>query len=226
VAAAVAVHLWNAGDWMPHYRLLVPAIAPLVVAVVSGIGALRALAGSQRIGTVVYCVGAVLITLLAGWRQSFERGLNVAEAPREAVVDHFGMQLAKIRRDDDLLATDVAGRVPYESNMRTLDLFGLCDKTIAKLGTSGGRFGKQYWPRVAELRPSLFYFQGPGEFRKMYSHSSFGPLRNEYLYVRTPELVSKKFFLLVRKDRPDQDKLREVLRADLWPLERAGILPR
>jgi hypothetical protein len=225
--AITAVHFWNAGDWMVHYRLLVPAIGPLAVMIASGLGALRTLVGNQRAGRVLYGISAIFIVAIGSWRQSYERGLGISALPRAPAIDAFGRTLAKIRREDDILATDLAGRVPYDSGLRTLDVFGLCDKKIAQLGTSAGRYGKHYWPRVAEVRPSLFYFQGAQEFKRMYEHPSFAPLRDDYLYVRTPFLknMPQRVFL-VRKDRPDVDLLEQTLRAELWTLERAGVTAR
>jgi hypothetical protein len=46
----------------------------------------------------------------------------------------MGEQLRENVRDDDVLATDMAGILPYYARVRTIDTFGLCDRYIAKHG--------------------------------------------------------------------------------------------
>jgi hypothetical protein len=88
-------------------------------------------------------------------------------------------KLATVARDDDLLATDMAGVVPYYSGMRTIDMNGLCDRDIALHGKPLGAMGKLDRPSVIRRRPTFFQPNFVGEMRALYDDPSFATMRGD-----------------------------------------------
>jgi hypothetical protein len=119
-------------------------------------------------------------------------------------------------RDDDLLATDIGGRVPYYSRMRTLETFGLCDPYIAVHGKPWARMGKTDVDYVIARRPTFYLFNFAAGASALFREPAFREHQGEYFAVLTSEyLAGTGKLLLVRKDRPGLDQLAQALDASL-----------
>lgn len=117
------------GDHFPGRRLLHGAIAPLAL--------LATVPLRTRLSTrTAMLVAAFVTTLLAGWQAVAVRGDAQTHELRAEVWEWRGQRLGDaLRRAFEgrrpLLAVDAAGAVPFYSQLPSLDLLGLCDRTIA-----------------------------------------------------------------------------------------------
>jgi arabinofuranosyltransferase len=138
VALAMCAGAWAAyiarvgGDFFPAFRLVVPLLPAM--ALLAGLGIENGAAasdGRRRTITIVCVIAAIAAarvqTLLhptttrtAGERWEHD-GIVVGETLRTAFASR-----------DPLIAVDAAGAVPWASGLRSLDMFGLCDATIAR----------------------------------------------------------------------------------------------
>jgi hypothetical protein len=125
-----------------------------------------------------------------------------------------------LRRPDDVVASEMAGILPYYWGAPTLDLFGLCDTYVAEhgevqvLGT--GRIDHAY---VASHRPTFYAFERFGMAASFYQGDFFVPYRNDYFLLEFPFGFFKSDrvapMVMVRKDRPDVDALARAMGARL-----------
>jgi hypothetical protein len=96
---------------------------------VATLGTLQLLAASVAFSYGVKC---------AFYERTFATGPN----PAATYMIDLGKALRAASDSSEVLATDMAGRVPYFSRLRTVDMFGLCDKYIAHHGTPALQYGK------------------------------------------------------------------------------------
>jgi arabinofuranosyltransferase len=215
---AVLVNESVEGDWMPHARLLTPAVAPAAVAVGLGLRAALFHAGQRVRGThmpsLLACAVVSWSSASAMWYQRDYR------FPHTEIVEYLkrvGGALALARREDDVLATDMAGTLPYYSGLHTIDMFGLCDAHIARHGKRWARMGKLDLDYVIRARPTYYLFNFPSWARDLYRQPSFADQTDDYFAVLTPAYLryrgADRKLLLVRKDRPQLDQLRLLLNA-------------
>jgi hypothetical protein len=154
------------GDVFPRNRFLVIAFAPLAVLAAHG---LAALAGRGRAGTVTaWCVAVAGIALgrFDASRPSTDvrQQLSRWEWQAAAIGDWLGRAFAA---EAPLLAVDAAGAVPYFSKLPSLDMLGLCDRTIARTPLAPGRgfvvgHNRGNGAYVLARRPDLVLFKIPG----------------------------------------------------------------
>jgi arabinofuranosyltransferase len=161
VAAYAALAVLAGGDGLYRYRL-VAHVAPALMLTI-GAGLHRACrSGPQWSLTVAFAVLLVAAAPLA--ERAFFRTHSLREVrsweERWAAV---GQSLARAAPPAATLATNVAGRVPYYSELATLDLLGLTDPVIARQPVTD--FGSSYAGHeraapeyVLERRPQLVYF--------------------------------------------------------------------
>jgi len=219
-AGCAAVILWNEGDWFPHFRLLVPAIAPMIVLAALGMSALlsRVERRLPRLQPLFLVSGVGLSALLAN-HMYYDRHPELTRSETAEYMVWLGRSLRTVRRPDDLLATDMAGLIPFYSELPTLDTFGLCDAHIARHGERYPPMGKMDWPYVYKRRPTFYQLNFVSEFIEMYEDRMFEPYTNDYWAVLTPAYVEShardRKLLLVRKDRPGLDELTRALGATL-----------
>jgi hypothetical protein len=218
-ASCGAVAVWNDGDWMGHFRLLAPAIAPLAIAIALGLGALTYRIPAPRLREkVAAAIPALAVTASAIDGTYYEREYSVPQDARH-YLDWLGKELAKVRRSDDSMATDMAGILPFASGMTTIDMFGLCDGYIARHGVRYGVMGKVDWDYVIRRRPTFYLFNFTSWVADLYRKPAFTDQRNEYWAVITPMYRAynggDRKLLLVRRDRPDLDVLTKALNATL-----------
>ncbi len=218
-ASCVAVDVWNDGAWMGHYRLLTPATAPLDVGIALGLGALVYRFSAPR---VLAQVGAAIPVLLVAGSVAdgsyYERDFHPPLAA-ESYTDTIARRLEKVRRDDDWLATDMAGSFPYLSRLPTIDMFGLCDPYIARHGERWGVMGKLDWDYVIARKPTFYWFNFTSWIADLYKKPAFATQSDEYWALVTPEYRrypgGDRKLLLVRRDRRDLARVVEALGATL-----------
>jgi arabinofuranosyltransferase len=233
-ALAALTQAWSQGDWMPYFRFLVPAVAPLAITMMAGLRALL-FHPAQRLrgGHVPSMALAVGAAAWIGAQLHYDRAYRF---PHVAVNEHMksvGRGLSIVKRDDDLLATDMAGFVPYYSGLRTLDLLGLCDAHIGRFGTPYGVMGKTDWSYAIQRRPTFYQLNSLDWAKRLFQHPTFIQQGDQYWAVLTPFYLrargGDRKLLLVRKDRPDLDALTKALGATLVDsveeLRRQGSAP-
>ncbi len=149
------------GDGLYRYRLPAHVVPLLAVGFAAGLE--RALSLPARLKWPIG-VAAALATGIALLRPGFFREFTLLEVRQwEERWTLVGQALAQHTPPDVTVATNVAGRVPYFAQRRTLDLLGLNDRVIAR--TRVEDFGSGYAGHeraapdyVLEWRPDLIYF--------------------------------------------------------------------
>lgn len=155
------------GDWMPLYRFFVPIMPLLYLLAGLGFASMWSQAerdrerGSGKRKTLAVAFGAAL--LLNGalpfsqvTPAAFESHLSWDEASREA-----GLWLRENAAPGSTVAVLDAGRVPFYSDLKTIDTAGLLDPAIARLP---GRFESKVGvaAHVLSLRPDYVELNSPG----------------------------------------------------------------
>jgi hypothetical protein len=207
-AACAGLLLWSDGDWMPYDRLLTPCAVPLATAAVLG---LRGLffhdEQRSRWGHLPSYVFAGLASA-AMWVTSPAR-LDI-ESVRWVSLERMramGERLAPLARQGELVATEYAGILPYYWRAPTLDMLGLCEPQIAKLGTPQPfGIGRKDVPYVVAQRPTFYAFNLASEAAAFYEQPAFADHRDEYALLQFPyrylePLEALPLTLFVRKDR-------------------------
>ncbi|MBN1607023.1 MAG: hypothetical protein JW940_10345 [Polyangiaceae bacterium] len=149
------------GDGLYRYRLMAHVMPLIALAVADGIGRLWAAKPRWALASGLLVVGASLSPL---FERGFFREYTVQQVRHwEERWDQVGRALRATAPQRAVLATNVAGRVPYRSGLDTIDLLGLTDATIAHSSVSD--FGKGYAGHeradpdyVVGKRPDLVYF--------------------------------------------------------------------
>ena len=153
-SAFVAVH-WIAvlllgGDWMPHYRLLVPTMPIMLLVISSGLGEIGTAAreeretGDEDTGrdepereerwrnpvpvVVVLLVFLALVPGGIGYRDF------LAERVAVNAFAHLGRYLQRILPPDTSIGCGSTGAIGYYSGMRIVDILGLTEAHIAREG--------------------------------------------------------------------------------------------
>lgn len=139
-ACALVTYIVMPHDWMPHYRFA----TPLIVATTILIGALctqmtrrwGANAQRQRLLRVIGTMGILLLSVLG--HASGTRGFVLyPTVPFRQTAKNVGIRFNVFAErlgleQASLLSPDLGGTL-YFSQLRTIDLAGLCDKEIARL---------------------------------------------------------------------------------------------
>jgi hypothetical protein len=212
---AAGVVLWNNGDWMPHARLLAPALPLMAAGLVLGVESV----GERLPGRFTPLALGLAATTYAVNSGFYERQLPIPGNPVAQHMRRIGEALREVAVPSDLLATDMAGRVPYYSGMRTLDVFGLCDGHIARHGTRVHHMGRVDWPYVFARRPSYYFYNFASGVEAMLVHEAFRPYRQDYVALETPfdrfRGYRDRKVLLSRRDHPRLPELVARLNARL-----------
>jgi arabinofuranosyltransferase len=169
IVAWFAYIIWAGGDFM-EFRFLVPVAPYLFVLVATLIVA----TGRELLGKpLLTLVGALAILLAASWRHATcfvgtTGDLALDSIPALATFygvypdrqwQRIGERLRhELGETDAIIATHAVGAIPYYSRLRTIDMWGLNDPTIARAGA----------PRPAS-------FRRPGHHR----HATLAYLREQ-----------------------------------------------
>lgn len=129
-AAYVAV---VGGDWMPHYRFLLPVLPALLVMMQEGWAILaEALRGRAR--WPGFSAVAATAVLLAFHLVPLYDGRKLEELSGKHYHPHdarrIGLYLDQHLAGDMLIAMEWGGIIPYYTHHRTLDTYGLTDRDI------------------------------------------------------------------------------------------------
>lgn len=158
------------GDWMPLYRFFAPVLPLLYVLAAVGFARMWEAAAKtgkegrriQRVLYVILACGLTLNVALPLWELRpgvFENYLSWNEAGTDV-----GKWLSVNAEREETIALYDAGRIPYYSGLRVIDLAGLVDPAIARLP---GRF--EYKQGVAAhalaLRPKYIELNARGVVR-------------------------------------------------------------
>ena len=144
VATLVAVVIFEGGDWMREWRLLMPA-TPLMVAGLAA--AAQRFAGGRRTtvristaaGILVLCLGIQnsMGTPWSEWRKALKGQRRSVLVNLEGELTSVSSQVGRWLRGQPprgaLIAVNHAGAVPYYSDLPTIDMAGLSDKHIARV---------------------------------------------------------------------------------------------
>jgi len=222
-AGCAALAIWSDGDWMGYERLLTAAMAPMAVAMSLGLEALfAARAASDRTSRAIGAAIAFGAGALVVNGSFYDRRGWAPDAPgtaHAAYVERLAVALRDDARGDDLLATDMAGKFPFYSKIRTIDTFGLCDAHIARFGKPWPRMGKTDLDYVIRRRPTFYYFNFAATLNDLYGRPAFVAQQDEYLAILAPEYLAypraDRKLLAVRRDRPDVARLAKALDARL-----------
>jgi arabinofuranosyltransferase len=220
-AGIFAVCTWNEGDWMPHARLLVASIPIIVVSSCLGLRVLFEIEVKSFTGRWM----ALVVTLaVVAWSA---RNLYYLHEPEKYVYERhlalieMGKKLNTVREKDDILATDIAGRVAFYSKMRTIDLMGLCDRYIAHHGVRGGMYGKNDKNYALGKKPAFIVVNNVFEWQSWLRIPAF---KDSYWFVAMPDYSRWLQLMFVRRDRKNLEKVRAVFHAEL--ADPAGELKR
>jgi len=216
-----ATLVWNGGDWMPYDRLLAPCVPLLAVGVALGLrGLLFHDEQRGRLGHGPSILATLAIFGLLCWHDGQPLDKEQVGAVELADARHLGEELSRLRRPDDVVASEMAGILPYYWGAPTLDLFGLCDSYVAEhgkvqvLGT--GRIDHAY---VASHRPTFYAFESVGMAASFYQGDFFIPYRNDYDLLEFTFGFFKSDrvapIVMVRKDRPQVEELARAMGARL-----------
>ena len=133
--AWMAAPVLEGGDWMPHYRFLLPAVVFLVLA---ALGTAHAPQKSLRRGAIVL---VLILAGLLGWQ---DRAIvRHAQYSYDKLVRRE-MAIAKWVRENgvaSLVSVDI-GVLGYYSGAKIIDVVGLTDRRIAR--SAGGHLAKQF----------------------------------------------------------------------------------
>ncbi|HKO50812.1 MAG TPA: hypothetical protein VJV79_23995 [Polyangiaceae bacterium] len=233
--ACAALALWSDGDWMPYDRLLTPCVVPLAVGAVLGLRGLffhrEQLSRLGHLPSYAFSgLALAAISAAAHTRLDIEKVSWVSLARLRAM----GERLAPLAREDELVATEYAGILPYYWRAPTLDMLGLCDPHIARHGApqplGAGRKDLTY---VVAQRPTFYAFNLASEAAIFYSEPAFASQRDEYALLQFPyrflePLQALPLTVFVRKDRKDVEGLARAVGGQLidpaLELKRLGYL--
>ncbi len=232
-AGCAAVYIWNGGDWMPNDRLLAPSIPALAMG--AGIG-LRGLffhaeqkSGRWHIASTLFVACILALGL-------YTSGKSLPPHKEPVVLEQMQLLTAALREnreEGDNVASDIAGSLPFYWGIPAIDACGLCDPHIARTGRlifdGIGKLDQAY---LARQEPVFFAFNFPGGAVSLYLTKAWAPYRDKYYLVRLPPKYLQYELnpptILVRKDRPNVEKLAENLGAQLVDpgeeLRRTGFL--
>jgi len=134
LALAVAcglVALLFGGDWMPHYRLLLPAL-PLIMLIASR-GVMAAAGRTAR--SPVFALMLVFLVMVPG---AFHYEMFTTERLTVRAFAHLGRQLGSILPPGTSIGCGSTGAIGYYTGMTVVDILGLTEPYIARHGVVVG----------------------------------------------------------------------------------------
>lgn len=192
------VSIWNHGDWMPEYRLLVPAIPVLALLLQEGLIKITQIAEANNKTKLAYS-GKVLFGIVLALMLWNIGNLKVyGEGKRYTELVDLGVKLRQFAISSDTLLTFWAGIVPYYSGIYTTDMLGLTDEYIAHYGTPVKRFGKIDWNYVLSKKPTFILIFRLNYFKELIENKLYG---GQYYLSYTPLYIAKDIYLFVHKER-------------------------
>ncbi len=129
-AAGIEVLLLG-GDWMPHYRLLLPILPFVMLAASRGVMAIA----SRKAGTAALALALLLLAAAPG-----AIGYHAFTTERLTVgaYAHLGRRLREILPENTIIGCGSTGAIGYYTNMPIVDILGLTERFIARHGVVVG----------------------------------------------------------------------------------------
>jgi hypothetical protein len=203
VVLVFAITAWNEGDWMPHRRLLVPAL-PLLLPLAAWSGKTlvslvrpRALAGAGAVAL------ALALTVAA---TGFDPPSKRAQTP------YVGTELSGLGRaiahtdPPTRVMTNLAGALPYAAGARThvWDELGLTDIHNARHGQRfNPRFGRTDVAYVYSREFDLLVSNDPDEPRLLAGQWGRDPAKlRGYAVFTKPQWAAIPLYVVARRDSP------------------------
>jgi arabinofuranosyltransferase len=202
LCACYVALVWSARwDWMKHGRLLVSALPLALILFQEGLFDLLSFFKHRMVRGVV-CAGLLAAVV---WRTDTAFSLTPGTFENSFEKRHPSVRIASLLNslslEGDVLATDVAGRVPYRYHGPVIDVFGLAEPHIAHNGAPrlwgknvGGKLDRDY---VIRQKPAFYQFvRGFGAF----FFAEHPDVLEEYVVVQG---AGTGYVVLIRKDRAD-----------------------
>ncbi|MBN1880164.1 hypothetical protein JW823_08640 [bacterium] len=132
----MAYVVWVGGDWMPANRLFLPILPFLIMG--ASVFVVKSKDVSPRFLLVllllicIYFLYSGINSQAPFMRHSLLAQTILNDDPPVDVLKELGLHLRETASPYDLLAVVPAGKVPYYSGLRTIDMRGLCDTHIAR----------------------------------------------------------------------------------------------
>lgn len=197
IAAQLGFVVFAGGDWMPGARFLVPAMPATAMLIPLSIESVKnrftgwnsSVNKKMVIAVFLVLVFALALVQLYNAKQTRQDISGFAGYDGERFFKHDHIAVAKWLTDNgskgDLVALGEAGLIPYLTEMRGLDLFGLIDPYLARLpGLRHQKFDANY---VFEKEPAFIVLGGC----KIWSDE----VTSDFEYARTlladPRLLEK-----------------------------------
>jgi arabinofuranosyltransferase len=181
------------GDWMPAWRFLAPIVPVVSVLVVSlwdrNVGWTQ-LRTQSAVGAVVFGVIAVLLFAESQWQPNLVARVKLWSDQVEGLSE-IGRWFNRALPPNTLIAVLASGALPYYARLPTIDMMGLTDAHIARLGEKAARgmagHAVHDWAYVVGREPAVVAFMAGQGFEPEPFH---GRLRKEF---RGYELVTFQF---------------------------------
>ena len=171
VHAGYVIHV--GGDWMPFDRFWLPIVPFVAVLAAWGFAAAWNLASRARWPVQVLVALAIASAFRFTTRRASAATIETPEEAQKVGLSVFITRLTTdelmgdvpflrliIRDPNDRLVTDYAGVFGVEVDAAIIDMWGLCNATIAVRGNAEGiqpMYGKTCVPCYVELRPTYFH---------------------------------------------------------------------
>lgn len=163
------------GDWMPFGRFLLPAVPLAWVLLVWGLAALVGLAGERHLWAgVPVALGALAVLVWAGLRlephvtkvphQHGKRAHAAEQLRHVAALRDAADYLSAVVPTGGRMVTDYGGVLAYYTRSNPIEMWGLCNATIALRGDTRGvqpMYGKTCPACYPELDPEFFHVMVP-----------------------------------------------------------------
>jgi hypothetical protein len=202
--AVVGIYLtylvYVGGDWIPHYRFLIPVMPLLYVAIQDGLqtlhGALPGWHGRARQWQLIVFWGflAVIIYDIANQTKYLRLHTEMWATGYRHAHSHVGRWLRDNAKTDDTVALMDIGLVGYLSGARIIDITGLTDPHIAD--APGGWLKKTYsLDYLFSREPEFFVLVSSTDYPAEAFATSF-PIDREIFH--DPRLLDRYTFLFSR----------------------------
>jgi len=120
------------GDWMPHFRLLLPTL-PFVL-ITASYALTQGIPDEAPRGKVKHVLAALLLTVLAAAPGTMNYDFFRTERVTVEAFANLGQSLREILPPNTVIACGSTGAIGYFTDLPILDILGLTDQHIAREG--------------------------------------------------------------------------------------------